>query len=120
MWDVSMTSPAPPRTTAATAANKLNKLNKSAVDIILDVAKATNSKEDAIAALRALANGEDGVPGTADDVIPQHVVDVIAFLIENGVAADIIALAPGGNVLALVARGVVALVQKLKQLVCRA
>ncbi len=117
MWNVSMTSPAPPRTTAATAANKLN---KSAVDIILDVAKATNSKEDAIAALRALANGEDGVPGTADDVIPQHVVDVIAFLIENGVAADIIALAPGGNVLALVARGFVALVHKVKQLVCRA
>lgn len=71
---------------------------KSAVDIIVAVTKATGSKQDAIAALRQLASGRDGVAGTADDLIPESVVSLLAFLIENGVAADIAALVTGGPI----------------------
>ncbi len=91
-------------------------MSKSAVDIILDVAKATNSKQDALDALRKLANGQDGVPGTADDVIPQHVVTVIAYLVEHGVATDILALATGAPPVGLlggVARAVTGFVKKV-------
>lgn len=69
----------------------------SAVDIIVAVSKgAGGSKQDAVAALRQVASGRDGVAGTADDLIPQNVVDLLAFLIENGVAQDIVSLVTGG------------------------
>jgi hypothetical protein len=82
-----------------TLAKRLSQLNApSAVDVIVAVTKATASKQEAIEALRKLASGADGVAGTADDLIPESVVGVLAFLIENGVAADIVALASSGPV----------------------
>jgi hypothetical protein len=75
----------------------LSKLDApSAVDLIVAVTKATGSKAEAIEALRKLASGRDGVAGTADDLIPENVVAVLAFLIDNGVAADIVGLVTGG------------------------
>lgn len=74
----------------------LSGVGPSAVDVVVAISKATNSKEDAIAALKTLASGRDGVAGTADDVIPPAVVAVLTFLIENGVAEDILGLVAGG------------------------
>lgn len=75
----------------------LSKLDApTAVDIIVAVTRATSSKAEAIAALRKLASGRDGVAGTADDLIPASVVGVLEFLLENEVAADIVALVPTG------------------------
>lgn len=72
-------------------------MTKSAVDVIVTVAKASNSNEEAIAALRKLAAGEDGIAGTSDDVVPASVVEVLAYLLDHGVASDIVALANGGE-----------------------
>ena len=71
---------------------------RSAVDIIVAITKAAGSKQEAIEALQKLARGQDGVTGTDDDVIPQQVVDVLAFLIENDVASDIVNLVATGAV----------------------
>lgn len=64
----------------------------SAVSVIQLVTRATSSKEEAVAVLRQLAAGQDGVQGTSDDVIPAAVVEVLAYLIQSGVAEDIVAI----------------------------
>lgn len=73
-----------------------------AVGIIQAVARASATKEDAIAMLRLLAAGRDGLPGTPDDLLSPETVDILAYLIQRDVAAGIVdlvapALARGGG-----------------------
>lgn len=63
-----------------------------AVDLIVKAAKSSMTKEDAIAALKAYAAGEDGVLGTADDKIDPNILDALSYLVEMGVAQKIIDL----------------------------
>lgn len=63
-----------------------------AVAIIKLVTRAAASKEEAVAVLRTLAAGSDGQVGTSDDLLPAETVEVLAYLIQSGVAQDIVAV----------------------------
>jgi hypothetical protein len=66
-----------------------------AVDVIVAVTKAASDKDEAVAALKRVAAGRDGIAGTRDDVLSPSCVRVLAFLIQSGVAADVVALVSG-------------------------
>ena len=85
-----------------------NSAPTSVVAIIKLVTRATSSKAEALAALHRLAAGPDGVSGTSDDIIPQEAVSALTFLVNSGVAEDIVALVaplfPFSHVLRIVGR----------------
>lgn len=65
----------------------------SAFEILKTAAAVGASWEVAEEALVELAKGADGLAGTSDDLIPEHTVEVIKFLLRNGVVHDIVSWA---------------------------
>lgn len=62
----------------------------SAFDILRTAASVGASWEIAEEVLVEIAKGADGVSGTADDLIPAQTLEVIRFLLNNGVVRDIV------------------------------
>ena len=52
----------------------------------------TEKKELFVKSIEAVANGEDGVSGTEDDIIPQKTVETIKIMIENNLVEQTIDL----------------------------